>query len=280
MKKLGLILFIITTFIFQNCKDEPLCNDPSNPKCPNYDPCYNKKTVTADFEMSQMFAYVTPFYLDKFNPDIAFERDRIGFRPVNMDTSATYIWKLGSEIITEVSFVRNFANTQQTGENNIPITLIIVKQPDLKCFPNDDGRDTVTKYIHFVESPCEYLTSGDFKVLFEGDRDSVIIGVRNWFQSTSGSKFPINDSCKFRSIKLLGFDHDILPRDTGWNGTGGFQFNSKIIFTYGSGSYIGTAYNGYFRVNSKTLKIDAEYEIYHGKNEFSKRFKLNGRKIK
>ncbi len=276
-----MLAFGIVGFGLQHCKDEPLCNDPSNPQCPNYNPCYGKKSVTADFEMSQMFAVVTPDYLDKFNPDIAFERDRIGFRPIGLDTATKYTWLLGSEIITEPSFERNFANTQQTGENNIQITLIIEKKPNLICFPNDDGRDTITKHIRFVESPCEYLTSGDFKVLFEGDKDSTIVGVRNWHQPVAGSRKPIDDSCRFRRRVLLGFDHNKIQQDTGWDGSDGYQFNSKIIFapSLGGGTE-GTAYNGYFKIDPLSLKIEGEHQILYPDTKFSKKYRFKGRKIK
>jgi hypothetical protein len=278
-KKTLIILITFLILAFENCKDEPLCNDPTNLKCANYAPCFVKKPVTPDFEMSEMYSFKIPKYVGDFNADLAFARGRIGFRPLNFDTSAVYTWILGSKRINEGSFIRNFVSTRQTGENNIPVTLIIEKKSDLPNYPNDDGKDTITKYIRFVENPCEYLTSGDFKVLFEGKVDSTIVGVRNW-DHIGGKEHKILDSCSYGHVIFLGFDLSKNLRDTSWNRIDCFQFYSKIVLAPGNmEGTIGSAYNGFVKVNPSTLSVEAEYQIYHLNGTFSKKYKFKGRKI-
>jgi hypothetical protein len=55
--------------------------DVSNPACENYNPCWDKVAVSADFEMSEIYNFVLPKPLKQFNPDVAFRRSKIGFRP-------------------------------------------------------------------------------------------------------------------------------------------------------------------------------------------------------
>ncbi|MCB9261592.1 MAG: hypothetical protein H6607_04390 [Flavobacteriales bacterium] len=272
-------------FGMQGCKDDDVtCNDPTNPKCGNNDPCYGKQPVTADFEMSQVFKLEFPKWIDAFNPDVAFMRYDVGFRPVGYtkgDTSYHCTWLLGSEIITDPVFSRDFSDTKQTGENDIPITLILRRTPDKACFPDDDGIDTVTQYIHFVETPCEFLTNGDFKVLFKGEKDSTIIGIRNWYYVGPPPLFPIDYSCDNwkGDIQYINFDRDSKnPPDTVFGGTfnDNLQFNSKLYIR--TSSYLGPS-NGVVSIDRESLSITGAYKIYRGNDVYSD-YEFSGRKIK
>ena len=46
-----LVIFCLGNLVFMNaCKHDCIpCEDPTNPDCSNYDPCYGKHRVTADF---------------------------------------------------------------------------------------------------------------------------------------------------------------------------------------------------------------------------------------
>jgi len=281
LKHALLTLCVISLGLFQSCKDDECpCQDETNPACENYNPCWNRKRVSADFVISNILTINTPdWWEDELNPDIAFARGKVAFKAIESSKNAKYTWKLGTETISGRSFVRNFNNTIQTKENDIPITLIIEKEPDPDCFHNDDGKDTITRYIHFIESPCDYLTNGDFKVLFEGENDSVVVGIRNWYQPSSGSGKKITDSCSFYQIRFIGFDHDQSPQDTTWDTGGGVQFNSKIILGKSTGGgALFYAYNGSIIINPQNLVVEAEYEILT--REELKKYKFKGRKIK
>ncbi|MBI1307386.1 MAG: hypothetical protein GC181_12350 [Bacteroidetes bacterium] len=234
--------------------------------------------------MSQTYRFVPKDGVPAFNPDDAFLRYDVGFRPVGYkkgDTSFHCIWLLGSEVITEPYFTRDFSDTKATGENDIPITLILRRQPDKSCFPDDDGIDTLTRYIHFVETPCEFLTHGDFKVLFDGEKDSVIIGVRNWDVVGPPDQYPIDFRCESwrGGIQFINFNRNsTAPPDTFFYGhsDGNYQFNSKI-YILGSGS--NSPCGGELIVNSETLEVSGNYSIFEriGENPF---YRFKGRKIK
>jgi hypothetical protein len=45
------IFCILLLLILDSCCRKT-CVDPSNPECVNYEPCYNKKPITADFRVT------------------------------------------------------------------------------------------------------------------------------------------------------------------------------------------------------------------------------------
>jgi hypothetical protein len=63
---------------------------------------------------------------------------------------AGYQWKVGDDprVFDEKRFTLFF----QGIEGAVDIQLIVESTPNLECFPDDDGRDTINKKIHFVEA--------------------------------------------------------------------------------------------------------------------------------
>lgn len=282
LKFLILLLGFTGLLTMQACKEECPCDDPTDPVCENYNPCWDKKPVSADFEMSAKWATDFPEYIGQWHPDTKYSRGRIGFKPVNYeegDTSVKYTWLLGSEVIHEYSFERNFVDTRQTGENNIPITLIVERKPNLDCFPLDDGRDTLVKYIQFVDSLCDYLIIGDFKVLYEGDQDSVIMKTRNWellYYTSTGA--PIMDACGGDWINSINLD-DKRMGDTVWYTSPIATFYSKMWFIQDDvGPSWGKNYNGFFEVNPVTWECNGEFQI--GRRPLTEMQRFKGRKIR
>ncbi|GEM_PF-886584 len=281
-----IVITLILAAFLQSCKeDECPCVDETNPECDNYNPCWDKKPVTADFEMSTKWAVDFPDYIGQWHPDIAFERGRIGFQPIGYDeddTTVKYTWLLGNEVIHNYSFVRDFEDTKQTGENNIRMTLIVEKEPNLDCFPLDDGKDSVVKYIKLVDDLCDFTTVGDFKVLFEEDSDSVIFQIRNWKLATYTTVDPdIIDSCDGNWVNSVNLVDAKYGFDTIWNTSFIAKFNSKFWFTKSiGGGVIGYPYNGYFYVNPENWDCEGEYQVLLGLNSLSETIKFKGRKIR
>ena len=286
MKKLKLITILLFSglmVLYNGCKDDDCpCDDPTNPVCENYDLCYGITPVTADFEIGHFRpASVNKRYMPDWIPDMAFRRTVIGFRPKSYDpkdTSVKYTWILGAETIHDGEFERDFSDTR---ESSIPVTLIIQKKPNLECFPDDDGRDTLTKQIHFVDRSCDFLTNGDFKVLFEGEKDSVIIKFRNWFAQgrfTSDAKYPneILDSCARLDMAFIGLNRALLQPDTVPTTLNVLQFYSSV-YTLASGGNEHPIGNPILEVDPKTLKASGEYHfLQNGRKDY----KFKGRKIK
>jgi hypothetical protein len=103
--QISLLCFSLCSLILiiaQGCCKEK-CNDPSNPACENYNPCYNFKAANADFSINE--------FLDLGDNDTMYsETDTIlninpvVFQPRNANQKIT--WIIGSERLEQKSLYR------------------------------------------------------------------------------------------------------------------------------------------------------------------------------
>lgn len=125
----------------------------------------------------------------------------------DLEGAISYQWQVGSNAISQTvrSFSLDFSDTIGT----IPVCLIVKSKPNLICFPNDDGIDTVTKYLtikHFKEFPLKgkykgYLSndpSTEFIIEIDTFKDNEIFmdgmvryGIKN-LPNGQGSFVPFN----------------------------------------------------------------------------------------
>ena len=130
---IGLLLFAVL-ITAACCKDK--CSDPANPDCGNYDACYGKKSTSAAFTIEEQVS-------ERF-----FETDTVGgnnlVRFTANEEADSYMWYLGSEIITTKSFLRKGFPRNQT----LTVTLVVKRTPNTTCFPSDKGVDSVTRSFY------------------------------------------------------------------------------------------------------------------------------------
>jgi hypothetical protein len=173
MKNTFFLLLSIFVILIAGCnKDEPVaCTDETNPECPNYDPCHDAESTSADFEtacivVSDKYQKITSqedtFYLGANIQFTAKQEDAI-----------SYEWKIGDDdrVFTEQSFSLTFNPSDSVTLFNraVPIQLIVIRTPNTDCFPTDDGIDTLTKYIYFVS--IHEITHKKFLGTWVGSRE-------------------------------------------------------------------------------------------------------------
>ncbi len=151
--------------IMLSCKEnrdifpEKKCNDSTDINCPNYDSCLVKKPVSADFLIEYNFAGIgqdwQPEESHIWQGDVRFTA---------IEEDADYTWYLGSEIIKDRSFIRNFSKVGN-GATIVP-TLVVNKFPDTACFPSDDGHDSLSKNLTVLNT-CDYLFSNTWRGSWE-----------------------------------------------------------------------------------------------------------------
>lgn len=219
--KIGLICFSLVSLILivaQGCCKEK-CKDINNPACENYDPCYGKSPVIASMKMGFMNTYM-PVNGDEYfiNEDSIFcapvddkgqlywapHRQYLGFKCMTPVAKTT--WKLGSETITDSLFGRLFLSNKGI-MGKYTVSLMVEKQPNSRCFPLDDGKDTLVKTFTFVPN-TELPIMGVYKVLFEDEKDSSIVEIRPWaFQEGSFTEknFKIATTQSNGEIALINF---------------------------------------------------------------------------
>jgi len=137
------------------------------------DPCEGKFPITADFEIADApFATDGNYYpSDNVTPGYV--------RLKAYEEGATYLWNIEGREYTEQEVVfqtqTEFSEPIMFGDS-IKASLIIYKEPDTLCFPNDDGRDTITKSFTVV-SGCQCKIIGTYRGVLENELDSFNISI-------------------------------------------------------------------------------------------------------
>jgi hypothetical protein len=218
---LWFLLATVLTVGCNRCKDE--CDDPTNPECPNYeepmDPCAGSQEVSADFTMEGRIGFVSGEYIYVESEGVCCRpfgnsgSDLVRLRAKQDSLDCT--WIIGSDTIhsQEYSFV--FGHDFCGG--SYPITLIVQGEPDLSCFPNDNGMDTLTRIIHVVDEFDNPLY-GRYRVAWQDSPNDSFDVKLNITPDISGLSFDVyghnftnfnnGDSCWFSSdLRALGYKY-------------------------------------------------------------------------
>jgi len=145
--KNNLFLILCAFALLTNCrKEQPSMNENNNCDC--------AKEVSADFQMGEKFGeefveldtIAMPIsYYDGNPANFGYQNDVYVYFSANIKNAISYEWQVGANSITQSTkdFGLYFSDTIGT----IPVRLIVHAKPNLICFPNDDGVDTVIKYL-------------------------------------------------------------------------------------------------------------------------------------
>jgi hypothetical protein len=161
----NLIIGLLAVALFTTCcKDD--CLDPTNPDCENYDPCYGKTLPSAKFIMEEggMREWQNGQQVEIFYPDSVFQGFGIRFRSELTDKDKyNHKWYIGNLYYEDVSQTPtiSFGNTPRP--QNITISHVIEYTPDLQCFPDDDGKDSVAQTFGLIADYRELQTYGKFQ---------------------------------------------------------------------------------------------------------------------
>ncbi len=178
------LLYIFTLLVVAgsvSCKKEQPEMKPMLEDCS----CANE--VSADFLMEEVYGYSTP-YAKYTNSDSIFADKIVIFKA--KEENAEYTWYLGQETEFGVSFVERNFPASFIGQT-LPITLVVKKKPNYLCFPNDDGYDSITKYITVAMDWEDYYNrtdvplAGNFRVKSSTMADSIDINTIHYL-SPSG----------------------------------------------------------------------------------------------
>ena len=181
MKNFFYVLALLTFVVFACRKRQP-------DMTPLLEDCSCANEVSADFFIEEAHAYNNNV-LKKFTvTDSIFGGKVVRFRA--LEEGAEYTWYLGQE--TEVGsseVVKTFPGSY-IGQS-LPVTLVVRKKPNYICFPNDDGYDSITKYVTVAMSQDDYFNrtdvplAGNFRVKSNTMPDSVDIS-SVFYRSSSG----------------------------------------------------------------------------------------------
>ncbi|PKR79719.1 hypothetical protein CW751_13420 [Brumimicrobium salinarum] len=133
------------------------------------DPCECASEVSADFEIREGLINGAAPSINMYTvTDDILTNKTAYFKAKEAD--AEYTWYIGADIETDRETAKFFPG--QWAGSFIPITLVVEKEPNTICFPNDDGYDSITKYMG-VHSFCDSsIMEGTFRVAEENSVDS------------------------------------------------------------------------------------------------------------
>ncbi len=173
MKNLLLLLALSGLIVWQGCKR---CDDPTNPECENYDPCWNSQPVSANFVIGQTFTNrYHPTLKDTFLVvDTVLEgQPMTEFQgPEGYDR---YEWTIGQDnrTFTDQTVYLFFVDP----EPRLRIQLIVEREPDTACFPGEDGRDTAVQYLTVVPRNQPAIRGSYRGVLASAPNDSFEVSI-------------------------------------------------------------------------------------------------------
>ncbi len=197
MKIFNLLLSILILLItISSCrKEQPEMNELN-------ENCDCAKEVSADFYIKEVGAPLWESDQLESETDTIYHTRNVHF--IAKEPNAEYTWYVGTEVIHEKEFFRHFG-AQYQGQT-FPFTLVVKKQPNKICLPNDDGYDSIVKYLTITNDSGEnfysdpnYRLEGLFRMSNQGNLDSVDIQIGIYYPGEqsppgpAGQKMIINN---------------------------------------------------------------------------------------
>lgn len=134
------IIICLAVLLFASCKKEQPEMSTLNAGCD----CAEE--VKSKFEMLEMTSGNENF-ADYTDTDSIFGDKNVLFKALT--ENAEYTWYIGTEVLNTREVKRFFPNSM-IGQT-VPITLVTKKKANTVCFPNDDGYDSVVKYLTIAQ---------------------------------------------------------------------------------------------------------------------------------
>lgn len=127
---------MVVVFFLINCTKKP---DPA--------PCSNFNPVSANFNVKDNNGILVPGYevvWANYSSDSVYSK-RVLLTAI--EENAVYSWKIGNHTFGEKKLEVIFPDSVKS----FPVQLIINKKPNNDCFPEDDGVDSLSKNITFLD---------------------------------------------------------------------------------------------------------------------------------
>jgi len=191
--KISFLLFLIAFLVIGCGKDDDItecpapCDDPANPECPNYDPCWNIQEPTAEILMRETYfrngvgPVWTPFDSVFYN-NVEFSSPHVG-------PDFEHTWYLGAEVINDPVFTREHPIPRP---QFITVSHVLTYPVDSICYPGSIGRDSTSATYYIIESFNEFLTYSKFRGVFENQTDSFDFEFKRVYPDNSPVLIPSN----------------------------------------------------------------------------------------
>ncbi len=218
LKFFTLLLGFAGLFSLQACKEECPCDDPSNPECDNFDPCYGIKNINTFFNVRPGDrGFPPPEEWCDLIPCDTFNASSVRFDiPDGSLENSTYEWQIGTETEPRIGkgFEVDFSDYLRDNgwETWIPITLTI-RRPMNSCLENPkDTLVSVTRELFFTENSVPIIEAGKSTIIYNGyfSHNSSKLETIQFIQATDWLSKRI-DFPVYLTIGLPGIDTFLFP---------------------------------------------------------------------
>ncbi|NUM30966.1 MAG: hypothetical protein HUU47_01425 [Bacteroidetes bacterium] len=228
----------------QSCKKD-CCNDPSNPDCKNYDPCYGKEPANASFHFYRDLSNEYGKYHYKTDTIEMYEGGSMTgviFKVEDKNVDSCW-WTVGQD--TRVFTQKEFYLTFNLWNSPIPVKLIVDKHNAKNCNPDKPIRDTSTKILTLMPLGSSNIYGRYFGYL-DGNKDDTAT-VQVLLEKLQSENIPV-----LRSSKLLGNINDESGRRNIWTGWNEFAISG---YDLGTRPY----FEGHAKLQGNELEIKFKY---------------------
>lgn len=202
MKNLSFLSLVLLILLFlAGCKpDKEFCDDPTNSRCPNFDPCTLAVAANSDFKIVNLGSTAHDTIIDT-EVDTAYGNTAY---QAEIKEGLAYAWKVGADPRTFSGPELSLNFTGFTG--NVSVTLETTSLDTLGCLAESQTRDVQTKTIYYTDLSIPSPIHGIFKgrVLGEADGREYEIEVEKTFSYSRLRGLPLPEDCTFdgRGIPL------------------------------------------------------------------------------
>jgi hypothetical protein len=257
MRKEILNAFVLVSIggilLFSSCGDNPL------------NPCLDKRQVEAKFNMGELIPGEGNDPDSVIVSDTVLTDNNIVFRA--SEDYDSYEWKIGDD--PKVFTSKQVSLYFQYPVSRVAIRLIVKKFPFKSCFPQDDGLDTLIKYLNVIDRKQNPI--------FGEYRGSIVSNASDIFN------VQITHDAFFDQINILNINKDCYPIDEAI-GLRGFttRMAFKKMYFY-SGFFYKSCNNpkGWLSTDKSGKNIQIFYSIGTNMNSSNRTNEIyNGIKIK
>ncbi|MCA1761886.1 MAG: hypothetical protein LC664_02625 [Flavobacteriales bacterium] len=171
-------LLLLVTALAVSCQDddENTCCDPTNPECPNYDPCWDNEEPNASFFTEDRLIW-PEFGEYLWINDSILMGGQVRFRSPFEGPGVSHVWYVGAETLTTPTVERNFSQVPRP--SFITVSHVITYPIDSLCYPEATGRDSVAQTFYLIDFMSELLTvESTFRGVINNETDSFDFKIR------------------------------------------------------------------------------------------------------
>jgi hypothetical protein len=173
-----LAIFAISIYSCRKDNDDQACCDPTNPECPNYDPCYGVEEPSAEFFIEDRARNAETnevFYYPEGEGPIVGASTR--FRAKYQGDEISHTWYIGADNYFEPMVEIDFSDV--TRPSNIIIYHVVEYPVNMECYPFSTGRDSVALTFQLMNYWNELKTVGNnFRGVLNNETDSFDFRIR------------------------------------------------------------------------------------------------------